>query len=239
MIKLGINIDHVATLRQQRKETEPDVCEAARIALASGADSITVHLREDRRHIQDADVEALCEFVPRLNLEMSIAPEIVSIADRLRPKHICLVPEKREELTTEGGLDVVGMIDRITEVVQTLQSEDTEVSLFIDPDKAQLDAAKASGAQAIELHTGDYANYDQEPVKQMAELQRLHEAALYAHSLGLVVNAGHGLKYHNTDPIVALPHMNELNIGHSIICRSVFVGLSEAVKEMAVIVKAS
>ncbi|MFH1778283.1 MAG: pyridoxine 5'-phosphate synthase [Candidatus Omnitrophota bacterium] len=233
MIKLGVNIDHVATLRQARKGTEPDPIWAAAIAELSGADCITVHLREDRRHISKRDVEILRRTVrTKLNLEMSIASEIVSIALEIKPQQATLVPEKREEITTEGGLDVLANEKLIKETVKELQIKGIAVSLFIDPEKAQIEAAKRTGAEFIELHTGRYANINHE-AQEKKELANLHESAIFAVSLGLRVNAGHGLNYWNTKALVKkITIIEELNIGHAIISRAVFAGLERAVREM-------
>lgn len=230
-LNLGVNIDHVATLRQARGTPYPDTVEAARIAIEAGAGGITVHLREDRRHIQDHDVERLLEMltVP-MNFEMAVTDEMQSIAERLKPPHVCLVPEKREELTTEGGLDVAGQQDRIAAAVKRLDAAGCRVSLFIDADRQQVEAAIASGAPVIELHTGAYA--DSEGAERDAELQRIAEAARIAHEGGLIVHAGHGLTVDNVGAIAALPELSELNIGHAIIARAVIVGLREAVREM-------
>jgi pyridoxine 5-phosphate synthase len=227
MIKLGVNIDHIATLRQARYKTggEPDVLAAAREVEAAGAHGITVHLREDRRHIQDRDVFALRPNLrSRLNLEMADVPEIVAIAEQVRPDEVCLVPEKRQELTTEGGLNVTGK--SLPRTIARLRNAGIAVSLFIDPDLKQVRAAAAAGAQFIELHTGAYAN------GKKSELNRLIAAAELAHELGLRVNAGHGLNYQNTPGILTVPHLETLNIGHAIVSRAVFVGLRQAVTEM-------
>ena len=230
-VLLGVNIDHVATVRQARGTQYPSVVEAAALAERAGADSITVHLREDRRHIQDADVSRLCaDTQTRVNLEMAVTEEMLAIALKHRPADVCLVPEKREELTTEGGLDVTANPDAIKEAVQRLGEAGIRVSLFIDPDSEQLDAARSSGAPVVELHTGTYA--DASGATQAEELQRLHDACLFGHSLGLQINAGHGLHLENVQPVARLPHMTELNIGHSIIARAIFVGLEQAVREM-------
>ena len=230
-VLLGVNIDHVATVRQARGTDYPSVIEAADFAVRGGADSITVHLREDRRHIQDADVRSLCDdFSSRINLEMAVTDEMLDIALRRRPEDVCLVPEKREELTTEGGLDVVSNHAAVTAATRRLNEAGIRVSLFIDPEFAQLDAARESGAAVVELHTGTYA--DAEAGQQAQELERLHQACLYGHELGLQINAGHGLHIYNVQAVARLPHMTELNIGHSIIARSLFVGLEEAVREM-------
>jgi pyridoxine 5-phosphate synthase len=231
-IFLGINIDHVATLRQARGTSYPDPIKAALDAEMAGADSITLHLREDRRHIQDEDVDRLSALrQTKVNLEMAATEEMVNIACRVKPEDVCLVPEKREELTTEGGLDVVSQQPWLTDVCERLAKNNTRVSLFIDADRAQIDAAKSVGAPVIEIHTGTYAELtDKKEIEQ--ELNRLQEAASYAKSIGLVVNAGHGLHYHNVKPIAAMQEFEELNIGHAIIARAVFSGLSDAVKEM-------
>ncbi|MCW8873379.1 pyridoxine 5'-phosphate synthase [Pseudomonadota bacterium] len=230
-VLLGVNIDHVATIRQARGTSYPSVIEAARLAELAGADSITVHLREDRRHIQDADVESLCvTTTTRINLEMAVTPEMVDFALRQSPADVCLVPEKRNELTTEGGLDVAANPSTVAAAVARLQAAGIRVSLFIDPDPDQLRAAAAAGAPVVELHTGTYADTAGE--EQQRELQRLHEACLLGHELGLHINAGHGLHLENVQAVTRLPHMTELNIGHSIIARAIFVGLDEAVREM-------
>ncbi|MDD2751908.1 MAG: pyridoxine 5'-phosphate synthase [Candidatus Omnitrophica bacterium] len=232
MPKLGVNVDHVATLRQARKGQEPDPTDAALICQASGADSIVAHLREDRRHIREIDLLALKKKISiRLNLEMSIAPEIVRIACKIKPNQATLVPEKRQELTTEGGLDVAGNLRKIKQVIATLEKKGIETSLFIDPEKKQIDAAKISGAKIIELHTGRYAD----ALKKTAQekyFQQIRAAVDYSRRLGLLVNAGHGLNYENVSRISKIDGIEELNIGYSIICRSVFVGLERAVKEM-------
>lgn len=232
MPKLGVNIDHVATLREARKGAEPDPIEAARICEAAGCDSIVCHLREDRRHIKDADVKALRMTVrTRLNLEMSIAREIVDIACDIGPDQATLVPERRQEITTEGGLDVVKFEKRVAEAVFRLQDRGIEVSLFIGPSKAQVDASYRAGARIVEFHTGEYANAATK-LAAKRELEILKRAAERALSLGMEVNAGHGLNYRNTRPVAMIKGMHELNIGHSIISRAVFVGLKTAVKEM-------
>jgi pyridoxine 5-phosphate synthase len=238
MAKLGVNIDHVATLRQARGTTYPDPGAAAHAAEAGGADGITVHLREDRRHIQDADVTALrtALHVP-LNLEMAATAEMAAIALRVRPADVCLVPERRAEVTTEGGLDVVGQRQVLADVVARLRDGGIQVSLFIDPEPRQIDAAAALRAATVELHTGRYC--DALPAEAIAaELAELQRAAEHAHGLGLIVNAGHGLRLDNVRPIADLPHMDVLNIGHSIVARAVFVGMEEAVREMRVLIVA-
>jgi len=231
-IYLGVNIDHVATLRQARFTRYPDPIQAALIAEEAGADGITVHLREDRRHIQQRDVELLSQTIQtRLNLEMAVTDEMLAYAKTIKPAHVCLVPEKRQELTTEGGLDVLGQLERIKLFTDELQALGIEVSLFIDADDKQIDAAIHTGAKAIEIHTGQYA--DAKNQTEMAlELNRIQAAARKAYSAGIIVNGGHGLHYHNTAAIAAIPEMNELNIGHSIICRAVMTGLKEAVSSM-------
>lgn len=229
---LGINIDHIATLRQARGTRYPDTVLAAALAEEAGADGITVHLREDRRHIQDRDIYMLKETLQtRMNFEMAVTEEMITIASEVKPRHCCLVPEKREELTTEGGLDVVGQLEKIKSATQRLAANGIEVSLFIDPDNTQIDATIACGAPVIELHTGAYADADT-PEEQKNELRRIQKAAAYAYQRGLIVNAGHGLHYHNVEQIAEIPQLNELNIGHGIIARAVFVGLKEAIIEM-------
>jgi pyridoxine 5-phosphate synthase len=237
MLKLGVNIDHVATLREARYRGlatgEPDPVAAAAVCEAAGAHGITAHLREDRRHIQDRDVWKLRETVKtRLNLEMANAPEIVAIAQKLKPEIVCIVPERRLEVTTEGGLDAAGQLAALAETRKRMNDAGIEVSLFISPDPAQVAAAAAIGAQFIELHTGTYANHFGEQAKRDHELERLITAAEQAHELGLRVNAGHGLDYRNLPLLFAVPHLVELNIGHSIVSRAVIVGLATAVKEM-------
>ncbi|ABW27758.1 pyridoxine 5'-phosphate synthase [Acaryochloris marina] len=232
MPTLGVNIDHVATIRQARRTVEPDPVAAAVLAELAGADGITVHLREDRRHIQDRDVEVLRKTVrTHLNLEMAATAEMVEIALRIQPDYVTLVPEKREEVTTEGGLDVIGQQTHMADVVQTLQAANIPVSLFIDADAAQIEAAAQVQAKFIELHTGTYAEAKGE-AQQTQELDVLKQGCDRAAALGLRVNAGHGLTYWNTYPVACLPGMEELNIGHTIISRSVLVGLERAVREM-------
>jgi len=231
-IFLGLNIDHVATLRQARGTRYPDPIKAALDAEMAGADSITLHLREDRRHIQDEDVARISAMrQTKVNLEMAATQEMVDIACQYRPEDICLVPEKREELTTEGGLDVLGQMEWLTKVCKTLADHDCRVSLFIDPDEKQIEAAKEVGAPVIELHTGTYAELEK-PADIQAELERIQHAAEYATRLGLVVNAGHGLHYHNVQAIAQIKEVEELNIGHAIIAQAVYSGLPEAVREM-------
>ena len=230
-IFLGVNIDHVATLRQARGTSYPRPAEAAYVAERAGADSITVHLREDRRHIQDHDLDEINEIMrTHMNLEMAVTDEMIDIARRVRPRDVCLVPEKREELTTEGGLDVAVQIDKVAAACASLGGAGIRVSLFIDPDRAQIDAAVAAGAPVVELHTGRYA--DTEGPEQTAELERIVDAARYGHEQGLVINAGHGLHYQNVKPIARIPEIVELNIGHAIVARAVFDGLAGAVIEM-------
>ena len=230
-MRLGVNIDHVATVRQARRARVPDPLEAALRAEKAGADGITVHLREDRRHIQEYDVELLRQRIAtKLNLEMAVTPAMVAFAERLGPDDACFVPEKREELTTEGGLDAVAHRTKIKEAVARLQGRGIHVSLFIDPDPAQIEAARESGAHAIEIHTGTYCNTG--GVKRDQELQAILDAAAFAQSLGLEVHGGHGLDYENVRPIAKIPAIVELNIGHSIIARAVMVGIEQAVREM-------
>ncbi|NBT44669.1 MAG: pyridoxine 5'-phosphate synthase [Gammaproteobacteria bacterium] len=231
-ILLGVNIDHVATVREARGTRFPEVVQAALVAEQAGADGITAHLREDRRHIQDRDIDLLSGLLEtRLNLEMAVTDEMVTIASRVRPFACCLVPEKREELTTEGGLDVVGQFERIRSASQRLLEGGTEVSLFIDAEARQIEAAVKTGAPVIELHTGHYADA-LTPEARDNELQRLSNAAILAAQMGLRVNAGHGLNYHNVDAIARIPVIRELNIGHAIIARALFSGLDQAVREM-------
>jgi len=228
---LGVNIDHVATIRQARGASYPSVLEAARVAEDAGADAITVHLREDRRHIQDDEVVALCKQVrTRVNLEMAVTDEMLAIAELNRPADVCLVPEKREELTTEGGLDVLTHFDAVKNACHRLGRAGIRVSLFIDPDTEQLDAAVACGAPVVELHTGSYAEATGPEVG--VEYRRLVKAAEYGDSIGLQINAGHGLHYQNVQDIVLIPQLVELNIGHSIVARALFVGLHKAVADM-------
>ncbi len=229
--RLGVNIDHVATLRQARRTYEPDPASAVSHAFLGGADVITIHLREDRRHINDRDVRIIRELVPAgLNLELSCAPEIIDIACEIKPDQATLVPEKREEVTTEGGLDVAGDQARVGAAVQRLLDAGVEVSLFLDPDEQQIEASKSLGATAVELHTGSYALASGEALNQ--EIARLQTAASACHKNGLNLHAGHGLNYLNVGPVATLPNMLELNIGHSIIARAIFTGLTTAVREM-------
>ncbi|BBP46126.1 pyridoxine 5'-phosphate synthase [Thiosulfatimonas sediminis] len=231
-IYLGLNIDHVATLRQARGTRYPDPIKAALDAEMAGADSITLHLREDRRHIQDEDVLRIVQMrQTKVNLEMAATDEMVKLACVIKPEDVCLVPEKREELTTEGGLDVLGQQKWLTEVCERLAIAGCRVSLFIDPDKDQILSAKRVGAPVIELHTGTYSELEN-PVQVAVELARIQRAAAYAADLGLIVNAGHGLHYHNVEAIAAIKEIEELNIGHAIIAQAVFSGLPEATREM-------
>lgn len=229
-MNLGVNIDHVATVRQARLAERPSPLEAALLAEEGGAWGITAHLREDRRHIQDRDIEALVARVHRLNMEMAVTPEMLEIAVRVRPHCCCLVPEKRAELTTEGGLDVAGQPEKIREAVARLKGAGIVVSCFIDPEEPQLAAAAAAGADYVELHTGTYSNAAGEA--RAAELERLKLAAEFAHAAGLRVNAGHGIDYENIAGILTVPHLCELNIGHSIVGRAIMVGMVQAVREM-------
>jgi len=231
-ILLGVNIDHVATLRQARGTRYPDPIQAALESEQAGADSITLHLREDRRHIQDRDVEMLKDILQtKMNLEMAVTEEMLDIASRIKPADCCLVPERREELTTEGGLDVVGQQPRIADACQRLADAGIRVSLFIDAEPAQIEAAAACGAPVIEIHTGHYADAPTEAQRE-SELARIRQGARLAHEAGLQVNAGHGLHYHNTREIAVIPQVRELNIGHAIIARALFSGLKSAVAEM-------
>ena len=231
-IFLGVNIDHIATLRQARGTRYPSLIDAAKICESSGADSITLHLREDRRHIQDQDVEELkFSLTTKMNLEMAATDEMLEIATKILPEDCCLVPEKRQELTTEGGLDVLSQLGRIKEVCSELSTNNIKASLFIDPDNYQIEAAVECGAPIIEIHTGHYADASSAAEKQK-ELQKISEACAYAHSLGLQVNAGHGLTLENTKAIAEINSVVELNIGHSIISRALFVGLGAATSEM-------
>jgi pyridoxine 5-phosphate synthase len=230
-LRLGVNIDHVATLRQQRGASYPCIPDAARVCEQAGAEGITVHLREDRRHIQDDDVFALRKSVAtRLNLEMANSPGILRIALKARPDEVCFVPERREELTTEGGLDVAGHQVSMRRTVKALKDAGIAVSLFVEPDVAQLDACAEVGAAFVELHTGAFCDASGQRAKK--ELTRLIEGARYAHRMGLKVNAGHGINMDNVGHILRIPFLDTLNIGHSIVCRAVFVGLRSAVKEM-------
>lgn len=236
-MKLGVNVDHVATLRQARRIDVPDPIIAAQICEAAGCDSIVCHLREDRRHINDADLEQLRKIMKtKLNLEMSCAQDIVNIALKTRPDQATLVPERREEVTTEGGLDVVSNQKAISQIANDLSSKGISISLFVDPENSQIEAAKHTGVECIELHTGKYANARTE-VELNLELQNLIQNAKFARSLGLKVFAGHGLNYENVKKISRIQDIEELNIGHSIVARAVFIGLEDAVKEMLALIK--
>lgn len=229
---LGVNIDHIATLRNARGTCYPEPAHLAAIAETAGADGITIHLREDRRHINDRDVAVLAQTLQtRMNLEMAVTDEMVDIAIKTKPAFVCLVPEKRAELTTEGGLDVVASFTKVASAVAKLNAANIQVSLFIDPENAQIDAAIKTGATYIELHTGQYADAANEQVERL-ELKRIANAATYASLAGINVNAGHGLNYHNVKPIAALPEIIELNIGHAIVARAVVDGFASAVTEM-------
>jgi len=236
---LGVNIDHVATLRQARGTIYPDPVTAALICEEAGAEGITLHLREDRRHIQDDDVRRMRPLLKtHMNLEMAVTNEMIEFAKEIKPHHVCFVPEKRQEVTTEGGLDVVGHFEDVKAATQALSAIGCDVSLFIDADFAQIDAAIACGAPTIELHTGAYADADTTQAQQ-AELARIIKGVQYAVSKGLIVNAGHGLNLENVASIAAIPQIHELNIGHSIIAESVFVGLTQAVKDMKAAIQAA
>lgn len=237
-IALGVNIDHVATLRQARRGQYPDPVHAALLAEQSGADSITLHLREDRRHIQDRDVRVMREALQtRMNLEMAVTDEMIRIARQIAPQDCCLVPESRQEITTEGGLNVAAQLQRVTEACSALGSSGIRVSLFIDPDAGQIEAAQRSGAPVVELHTGSYA--EATGAARAREFERLRSAARQAASLGLTVNAGHGLNYHNVEPIAAIREIVELNIGHAIVARALFDGLPKAVRDMKDLMRAA
>ncbi|WP_180129340.1 MULTISPECIES: pyridoxine 5'-phosphate synthase [unclassified Acinetobacter] len=236
---LGVNIDHVATLRNARGTTYPDPVNAAIICEQAGAEGITLHLREDRRHIKDNDVRRMRSVLKtHMNLEMAVTNEMVEFAKEIQPHHVCFVPEKREEVTTEGGLDVVGHFEDVKNATQALAAIGCEVSLFIDADFAQIDAAIACGAPTIELHTGAYADAET-PEAQKAELERIIRGAEYAASKGLIVNAGHGLNIDNVTPIARIAQIHELNIGHSIIADAVFIGLAQSVKQMKAAIKSA
>ncbi len=239
MIELGVNIDHVATLRQARGTRYPSPIEAALLAETAGADAITLHLREDRRHIQDRDVEVLREVMrTRMNLELAVTDAMIDFALRIKPHDVCLVPERRQELTTEGGLDVIAQRAKIATAVARLGAAGIRVSLFIDPDLQQIQAAKSVEAPVIEIHTGAYAEAEQRQARAAA-LTRIRDAAQHAQSIGLVVNAGHGLHYHNVGPIAALAQVRELNIGHAIVAHALFVGWQAAVREMKQLMNAA
>lgn len=239
MIKLGVNIDHVATIRQARGTKYPSVVHAALRAEQSGADGITLHLREDRRHMQDADIFALRPLLQtKMNLEVAVTDEMIAIACQVKPQDVCLVPERREERTTEGGLDVVVHFDKVEAACKKMAAHNIRVSLFIGPDIKQIDAAKNTGAPVIELHTGTFADAEDDTAKAK-ELARIKEAVAHALKLGLVVNAGHGLHYHNVHEIAAIEGIEELNIGHAIVAHAIFVGWDEAVREMKALMKES
>jgi len=236
-ILLGVNIDHIATLRNARGTDYPSPLDAAFIAERAGADGITIHLREDRRHIKDQDVRDIASNIhTRLNLELAVTDEMIEIACNVKPAFCCLVPEKREELTTEGGLDVAANFNRLKDACVSLSASGILISPFIDPDNEQIDAVKEAGATMLELHTGCYADAINDEV-QWLELERLKQAARYANSLGLQVNAGHGLHYHNVEPIAKIAEIVELNIGHSIIARAVMTGLDAAVRDMKALIR--
>ena len=237
MIKLGVNIDHVATIRQARGTKYPSVVQAALRAEQAGADSITLHLREDRRHMQDADIFALRPLLQtKMNLEVAVTDEMIEIACQVKPQDVCLVPERREERTTEGGLNVVAQFDKVNAACQKLVLHGIRVSLFIGPDLNQIDAAKKTGAPVIELHTGTFADAESEESKAV-ELARITQAVVYAKKLGLIVNAGHGLHFHNVHEIAAIAGIEELNIGHAIVAHALFVGWDMAVREMKALIK--
>lgn len=236
-VKLGVNIDHIATLRQARGTRYPDPVQAALIAQTAGADSITMHLREDRRHIIDRDLYMVKEVLEiPLNMEMAVTEEMLTIAENLKPEYCCLVPEKREERTTEGGLDIVSQFDKVAAAVERLTKSSVIVSLFIAPDLDQVRAAYKMRAAVIELTTGQYAEAKSRE-EQVVELEKVKQASKLAHKYGLIVNAGHGLHYQNTQAIAAIPEMHELNIGHAIVSRAVLTGLSEAIKDMKILMK--
>ena len=237
MLQLGVNVDHVCTVREARKIDQPDPVEIALMCEKAGAAGITAHLREDRRHIQDEDMKRLAESVKALNMEMAVTEEMIGIAEKLKPENCCLVPEKREELTTEGGLDVAGNLKWISEGVARLNEASITVSLFIDPEEKQIEAAKKTGAEFIELHTGTYANVYADEALRAKELERLVSGAEFAHSIGLRVNAGHGINTENIVELLRVPHLYELNIGHSLIGRAIAVGITEAVREMLSLMK--
>ena len=237
MIKLGINIDHVATLRQARGTKYPSVVEAALRAEQAGADSITLHLREDRRHMQDEDIFAIRPLLQtKMNLELAATDEMIAIASRVKPQDVCIVPERREERTTEGGLNIKESYDHLYRATQNLTEQGSRVSLFIAPDLKDIDLAKKMGAPVVEIHTGSYADAEDEETKQK-ELKRVKEAAEHALSLGLIVNAGHGLHYHNVNLIAAIPGIEELNIGHAIVAHALFVGWDNAIREMKLLLR--
>jgi pyridoxine 5-phosphate synthase len=232
VILLGVNIDHVATIRQARHTRYPDPVEAVYAAEKGGADGITVHLREDRRHIQERDIEIIQQtLLTRLNLEMAVTPQMVAYAEKINVPHCCFVPEKREELTTEGGLNIIADEKNIRDACERLAAKNIEVSLFIDPDLKQIEASVRCGAPVVEIHTGQYADAKTAAAREI-ELKRVIEAVEFAHQAGLIVNAGHGLNYQNTHTIARIPQINELNIGHGIVSHAIFVGLENAVREI-------
>lgn len=234
-VLLGVNVDHVATLRQSRGTRYPDPVQVALLAEEAGADGITIHPREDRRHIQDRDVMLMREMLnTKMNLEMAVTDAMLAFAEQVRPQCVCLVPEKREELTTEGGLDVVGQEEKVAKACERLAAIGAEVSLFIDADRDQIDAAVRCGAPVIEIHTGHYADAET-PAEVDAAFLKVADGVEYARKKGLIVNAGHGLHYHNTERVAAIPGINELNIGHAIIARALFTGIKEAVRDMRAI----
>jgi len=235
-MRLGVNIDHVATLREARKENEPVLVDAALEALNGGADGITIHLREDRRHIQDRDVPDIRKISPYLNLEIACTDEMIGIATQHKPDAVCFVPEKREELTTEGGLNVIRNTDTLRSAIATLNAQSIRVSLFVDPNPDQISAAAELGASIIEIHTGNYANARSEDSLN-SELNLIKESVKHGNNLGLEVHAGHGLRYSNVEPIKNIPGIVEFNIGHSIISRSIFCGIRDAVREMKVCIQ--
>lgn len=236
MIELGVNIDHVATLRNARGTVYPSPLQAALMAEEAGADCITLHLREDRRHIKDQDVQQIRpQLITRMNLEAAVTNEMIEFACRIKPQDVCLVPEKREEVTTEGGLDVVQYFTQVKQAVQQLKAEGIQVSLFIDADEAQIQASAEAGATVIEIHTGRYAELDHDSAKQENELLRIHQGVLAGKRHGLKVNAGHGLHYTNVQKIAAIREISELNIGHAIVAQALFVGWKKAVSDMKAI----
>lgn len=240
VVRLGVNIDHVATVREARKTTYPDPLYAALLAQAAGADGITAHLREDRRHIQDRDIRLLRETLQiRLNLEMGVTNEMIAICLEVRPEACCLVPENRAEVTTEGGLNVAGNFNKINDACQKLGAAGIEVSLFIDPDASQVEAAHACNAPVVEIHTGRYAEAGHDHTLQQTELKHIQTAAKFAKKLGMQVNAGHGLHYHNVQPIAAIPEITELNIGHAIVAHALWVGFPQAIREMKALMDAA
>lgn len=238
MTELGVNVDHVATVREAREIEIPDPVEAALIAERNGADGITIHLRKDRRHIHERDVEILRSVIKtRMNLEMAVTPEMIEFANQIQPEHITLVPEERDEVTTEGGLDVVGNVQSISTAIEELQTDSNQISLFVDPDINQLDASQECGADAVELHTGDYAETIPESDERMTAIERLKHGAEHAKDLNLRVHAGHGLNFRNVQPIASIEPVVELNIGHALIARSVIVGIAEATTKMKSLIK--